>query len=81
MKLTKVNYANSSKINSMVHVVLLGILIALFSGYSESAEMKEVHALIEAAKVQVHRVHSTIQDTIEENLNLCFAVISLFDYQ
>lgn len=59
MILTKYNYANSPSINSMVHAVLLGIMIALYSGYSESAEMEEVHALIEAAKVQMREINET----------------------
>lgn len=68
MKLTKVNYVNSSISITMVHAILLGILIALFSGYSESAEMKEVHALIEAAKVQMREINETEDKERREHL-------------
>ena len=59
MQLTKTININARNTNSIIHALLLGIFIALFSGYSHAVEMEEVHALIKAAKIEMREINET----------------------
>lgn len=59
MQRTNIKGINVLNKKTVIYALLFGSLLVLFSGYSRAAEMEEVHALIEAAKIEMREINET----------------------